>query len=61
MLEAFAFRPACRPLSAEQETYLRARPPGEAVLRALRDLLERESYLLYIDANERSIDAVSEE
>lgn len=51
MLEAFAFRPACRPLSAEQEVYLRVRLPGEAVLLALRDLLERESCLLYIDAN----------
>lgn len=46
---------AYRPLSAEQEAYLRGPPPGEAVLLALRDLLERDSRLLDIDANERSI------
>lgn len=54
-MEAFSFESVFRPLLAEQEAYLRLYPPGEAVLLALRDLLERDSRLLYIDANERSI------
>lgn len=44
-----------RPLTAEQEAALLQHAPGEAVLRALRDLLQCDSRLLHIDANERSI------
>jgi len=46
---------AFRPLTDEQEALLRLHPPGEAVRRALCDLLERDNRLLCIDANERSI------
>lgn len=47
--------PARQPLSPEQEDYLRGRPPGEAVIFALRKLLTTDRKLLEIDANERSI------
>ncbi len=47
--------PAEGSLSAEQEHYLRRHLPGEAVIFALRTLLERDGRLLEIDANERSI------
>lgn len=55
MAEVFSTRSAFLPLSAEQEALLRPLPPGPAVILALHDLLERDSYLLDIDANERSI------
>ena len=42
-------------LSVGQEKYLRDYPPGEAVIFALNSLLKHDSYLLIIDANERSI------
>ncbi|MEB5488943.1 hypothetical protein QMA78_00015 [Burkholderia pseudomallei] len=42
-------------MSPEQEDYLRSRPPGEAVIFALRKLLTIDRRLLEIDANERSI------
>lgn len=46
---------AFRPLTAEQEAVLHQQAPGEAVLFALRDLLEYDNRLLHVDANERSI------
>lgn len=42
-------------LSEEQIRYLNHHPPGEAVARALSELLENDHDLLGIDANERSI------
>jgi hypothetical protein len=39
----------------EQMSELRRYPPGEAVGQALSELLEKDCYLLNIDANERSI------
>ena len=42
-------------LSNEQIQYLSQHPPGEAVARALSELLENDNDLLGIDANERSI------
>ncbi|WP_255517226.1 hypothetical protein [Herbaspirillum sp. SJZ099] len=42
-------------LSADQIQYLQLQPPGEAVARALSELLENDRDLLGIDANERSI------
>lgn len=55
MANGFAPDHAFRPLTAEQEALLRLHPAGEAVRRALCDLLERDNRLLCIDANERSI------
>jgi hypothetical protein len=37
------------------EASLAAKEPGAAVIEALRSLLDRDSYLLQVDANERSI------
>lgn len=42
-------------LSEAQVQYLQQHPPGEAVIRALSELLVRDRDLLQIDANERSI------
>jgi hypothetical protein len=42
-------------LSADQIQYLNDHPPGEAVARALSELLVNDHDLLGIDANERSI------
>lgn len=42
-------------LSADQIQYLNRHPPGEAVARALSELLLNDHDLLDIDANERSI------
>jgi hypothetical protein len=42
-------------LNQEIVHVLSARDPGLAVIRALRNLLEKDAELLYIDANERSI------
>ncbi|WP_234044072.1 hypothetical protein [Burkholderia orbicola] len=42
-------------LSANQIQYLQRQPPGEAVARALSELLKNDHDLLGIDANERSI------
>jgi hypothetical protein len=42
-------------LSAEQVEYLGLHPAGEAVARALSELLANDHDLLDIDANERSI------
>lgn len=42
-------------LSEEQIRYLNHHPPGEAVARALSELLVNDRDLLGIDANERSI------
>jgi hypothetical protein len=55
MAEMILSQSTYRPLSADQETYLREYPPGEAVIHALRILLDRDKRLLDIDANERSI------
>lgn len=55
MANGHAAEHAFRPLTAEQEAVLRQHTPGEAVRCALNDLLERDHYLLWIDANERSI------
>ncbi len=55
MVNGRAAEHAFRPLTAEQEAVLRQHPPGEAVRRALIDLLKHDSHLLWIDANERSI------
>ncbi len=42
-------------LRSEQSQYLRQREPGSAILSALTKLLENDSYLLQVDANERAI------
>jgi len=42
-------------LSEDQIQYLNSHPPGEAVARALSELLDKDQDLLGIDANERSI------
>lgn len=42
-------------LSEDQIQYLNHHPPGEAVIRALSELLDNDQDLLGIDANERSI------
>lgn len=42
-------------LSEDQILYLNHHPPGEAVIRALSELLDNDYDLLGIDANERSI------
>ncbi len=42
-------------LSEDQIQYLNRHPPGEAVIRALSELLDNDHDLLGIDANERSI------
>src|SRR5262245_31795550 len=39
----------------EVAAYLRSRQPGEAVLGALTTFLQADSYLLEVDANERSM------
>lgn len=55
MADGRAAEHAFRPLTDEQEAVLRQHPPGEAVRRALSDLLGHDHHLLWIDANERSI------
>lgn len=42
-------------LSEDQIQYLNSHPPGEAVARALSELLDNDQDLLGVDANERSI------
>jgi hypothetical protein len=42
-------------LSLAQREYLGTQPPGDAIAQALVDLLTHDSYLLEVDANERSI------
>ena len=42
-------------LRSEQSRHLLQREPGSAILSALNQLLENDSYLLQVDANERSI------
>lgn len=42
-------------LSEDQIQYLNHHPPGQAVARALSELLDEDHDLLGIDANERSI------
>lgn len=55
MAEVTPLQSAYRLLTSEQEVYLRLHPPGEAIIKALRVLLEQDRHLLDIDANERSI------
>ena len=55
MAEMTSSQSGYRLLTTEQEAYLRLHPPGEAIIHALRVLLECDARLLDIDANERSI------